>query len=203
MSTPVNNLGTFNTGGLPPFLQSVFANTQLPQTNPNQQAAQFLAQTNGFGNTGTSLSEILDLSFLMPALARQNNPALMGAISGSGVGFNFNQIISFMSTLMQQFAQSGATLPNGAQQPVNQGASEQQPVEAQVAQPTIDGEKAAGEDLPNGQTTAGSVTVQSGDTLSKIAAANGTTVDALYELNKAIIGDDKNLIKPGQKLQLP
>ena len=49
-----------------------------------------------------------------------------------------------------------------------------------------------------------SYTVKSGDNLSKIAAALG--LDGwreLYELNKGIIGDDANLIRPGQVLQIP
>jgi len=46
-------------------------------------------------------------------------------------------------------------------------------------------------------------TVVSGDNLTKIAKMFGTTVDAIYELNKAIIGNNKNLIKPGQVFQIP
>jgi LysM repeat protein len=47
------------------------------------------------------------------------------------------------------------------------------------------------------------ITVKSGDNLSALAAKHGTTVDKLYELNKGVIGGDKNLIKPGQVLKLP
>ncbi len=47
------------------------------------------------------------------------------------------------------------------------------------------------------------VTVKSGDSLSKIAAANGTTWQKLYELNKGVIGGNPNLIRPGQELKLP
>lgn len=46
------------------------------------------------------------------------------------------------------------------------------------------------------------VSVKSGDTLSKIAAANGTTWQKLYELNKGVIGGNPNLIRPGQELKL-
>ena len=46
-------------------------------------------------------------------------------------------------------------------------------------------------------------TVVPGDNLTKIAKQFGTTVDAIYELNKSIIGNDKNLIKPGQVFQIP
>lgn len=45
--------------------------------------------------------------------------------------------------------------------------------------------------------------VQSGDTLSKIAARYGTTVDAIYQSNRTTIGSNPNLIVPGQKLYIP
>jgi nucleoid-associated protein YgaU len=47
------------------------------------------------------------------------------------------------------------------------------------------------------------VTVKSGDSLSKIAAAHGTTWQKLYELNKGLVGGNPNLIRPGQELKLP
>lgn len=47
------------------------------------------------------------------------------------------------------------------------------------------------------------VTVAPGDSLSKIAAANGTTWQKLYEANKGAIGGDPNLIHAGLKLKLP
>lgn len=47
------------------------------------------------------------------------------------------------------------------------------------------------------------IEVKSGDTLSKLAQAHGTTWEKLYELNKDVVGGDPNLIKPGQKLKLP
>lgn len=43
-------------------------------------------------------------------------------------------------------------------------------------------------------------TVVSGDTLSKIAQKYDTTWQKIYEDNKYVIGDDPNLIKPGQEL---
>lgn len=46
------------------------------------------------------------------------------------------------------------------------------------------------------------VTVKAGDSLSKIAAANGTTWQKLYELNKDVVGSNPNLIKPGQRLKM-
>ena len=52
--------------------------------------------------------------------------------------------------------------------------------------------------IPGGQ--AKTYTVQKGDTLSGIATKYGTTWQVLYEKNKDVIGDNPNLIKPGQVL---
>jgi len=49
-------------------------------------------------------------------------------------------------------------------------------------------------------------TVKSGDSLSKIAKDvydDAGKYSKIYEANKATIGDNPNLIKPGQKLALP
>lgn len=53
---------------------------------------------------------------------------------------------------------------------------------------------------PTGGTT---YTVVAEDNLTKIAKRFGTTVDAIYEINKGVIGNDKNLIKPGQVFKIP
>jgi LysM repeat protein len=45
--------------------------------------------------------------------------------------------------------------------------------------------------------------VQSGDTLSGIAATFGSSVQAIYQTNLTTIGSDPNLIRPGQKLYIP
>ncbi|MTE19365.1 LysM peptidoglycan-binding domain-containing protein [Streptomyces sp. TRM43335] len=45
-------------------------------------------------------------------------------------------------------------------------------------------------------------TVKSGDTLRAIAADHGTTWQELYEANKDVVGDDPNLIFPGQQLRV-
>jgi resuscitation-promoting factor RpfA len=55
----------------------------------------------------------------------------------------------------------------------------------------------------NLQAGAACYVVQSGDNLSSIAAAFGTTVDAIYQSNYTTIGTNPNLIIPGQKLYIP
>ncbi|UGY91818.1 transglycosylase family protein [Streptomyces gobiensis] len=52
------------------------------------------------------------------------------------------------------------------------------------------------------QTGSGNYTVQSGDTLSSIAAEHGTTWRRIYEANKATVGRNPHLIFPGQKLSV-
>jgi hypothetical protein len=46
-------------------------------------------------------------------------------------------------------------------------------------------------------------TVKSGDTLSKIGQHHGVAWREIYEANKGVIGDNPDLIKPGQKLRIP
>jgi LysM repeat protein len=54
-----------------------------------------------------------------------------------------------------------------------------------------------------GSTASGAgYTVKSGDTLSTIAAANGTTWQTLYSENQSTIGSNANLIFPGQVLTI-
>ncbi|GLW59431.1 transglycosylase family protein [Kitasatospora phosalacinea] len=52
----------------------------------------------------------------------------------------------------------------------------------------------------SGNTGGNTYTVKSGDTLSAIAAANGTTVDALFSANAQTIGGSADVIYPGQVL---
>ena len=46
-------------------------------------------------------------------------------------------------------------------------------------------------------------TVKSGDTLSKIGQHHGVAWREIYEANKDVIGDNPDLIKPGQALRIP
>jgi nucleoid-associated protein YgaU len=55
---------------------------------------------------------------------------------------------------------------------------------------------------PAASSGGGDYTVRSGDTLSRIAAAHGTTWEAVYALNRNVIGGDPNLIFAGQVLTL-
>ncbi|MER6026639.1 transglycosylase family protein [Streptomyces sp. NPDC001851] len=48
----------------------------------------------------------------------------------------------------------------------------------------------------------GDYTVREGDTLSAIATRHGTTWQRIYAANKKVIGDDPDLIVPGQRLAL-
>jgi nucleoid-associated protein YgaU len=48
----------------------------------------------------------------------------------------------------------------------------------------------------------GTYTVRAGDTLSGIAARHGTTWQRLYAVNASVVGDDPDLIMPGQRLVL-
>ncbi|GAA1936031.1 transglycosylase family protein [Kitasatospora viridis] len=95
-------------------------------------------------------------------------------------------------------------------------AAQQQtaPVQQQ-AQPAAPVQQAAPKAAPQTQGTAkqehrkakqapttGGYTVKSGDTLSAIAAANGTTVQSLYAKNASVIGGNPDLIMPGQVLSI-
>ncbi len=46
-------------------------------------------------------------------------------------------------------------------------------------------------------------TVKSGDSLSKIGQHHGVAWRDIHEANKDVIGDNPDLIKPGQKLRIP
>src|SRR5690606_26244108 len=77
------------------------------------------------------------------------------------------------------------------------------------AAPEAPAEEAPAEEAPaeapsasQPQLSGGVHTVGEGDTLSGIAAAYGTTWEQIYEANKSVIGDDPDLIFPGQKLDV-
>lgn len=78
----------------------------------------------------------------------------------------------------------------------------EEPKPAEAAKPA-EAPKPAEEPKPEPKPEPKTVTVASGDNLSKIAKANGTTWQKIYELNKDVIGKNPNLIKPGQVLKMP
>ncbi|MBR8640919.1 LysM peptidoglycan-binding domain-containing protein [Streptomyces tuirus] len=55
---------------------------------------------------------------------------------------------------------------------------------------------------PDRGTSRGDYTVREGDTLSGIAARHGTTWQRLHTANKAVIGDDPDMIVPGLRLDI-
>ncbi|MEU6810723.1 transglycosylase family protein [Streptomyces sp. NPDC046831] len=57
-------------------------------------------------------------------------------------------------------------------------------------------------DHPDRGASRGDYIVRAGDTLSGIAARHGTTWQRLHALNRAVIGDDPDVILPGQRLAL-
>lgn len=63
-------------------------------------------------------------------------------------------------------------------------------------------QKKVNELLSNNKPVNKTYTVKSGDTLSGIASKYRTTWQKLYEKNKATIGNNPNLIKPGQVLKI-
>lgn len=67
-------------------------------------------------------------------------------------------------------------------------------------------ERAASEEAAASASTSQTCTVKSGDTLWAIAKkylGDGSRYNEIYEANKAIIGSNPNVIKPGQTLTIP
>ncbi|GAA2614886.1 transglycosylase family protein [Streptomyces axinellae] len=87
---------------------------------------------------------------------------------------------------------------SGAQSQQKQHPKQQAQPEQRSAQP----QQRAPQPKQAPQTGHGNYTVKSGDTLSKIAEAHHTSWHTLYQDNKSTVGDDADLIFPGQKLQI-
>jgi nucleoid-associated protein YgaU len=87
----------------------------------------------------------------------------------------------------------------GAEAPAEEAPVEEAPVEEAPAAPQ---EEVIVQSAPAEQGEGGDYTVQAGDTLSGIAADHDTTWERIYADNEDVIGDDPNLILPGQQLAL-
>ncbi|GAB2718879.1 LysM peptidoglycan-binding domain-containing protein [Kitasatospora kifunensis] len=90
--------------------------------------------------------------------------------------------------------------------PVKQAPAQQAPAAPAPAQQSAPAKQSApAEQSPKqapAQRTAAGYTVKSGDTLSAIAAAHGTTVHKLYAHNAQTIGANPDVILPGQVLSI-
>jgi LysM repeat protein len=96
---------------------------------------------------------------------------------------------------------SGKGNSAGTTAPVKQAPAAPAPAPAQQSAPA----KQSPKQSPNqaqAQRTAAGYTVKSGDTLSAIAAAHGTTVHKLYAHNAQTIGANPDVILPGQVLSI-
>jgi murein DD-endopeptidase MepM/ murein hydrolase activator NlpD len=100
----------------------------------------------------------------------------------SATGLNFIEPVAFFDALIKLEA-------------VNGTAKKETPVEAPTAPAPVHGPKPVAQN----RTTAATYTVKSGDTLTRIASKNGTTVAALVKLNNI---KNANLINVGQVIKL-
>ena len=100
----------------------------------------------------------------------------------SATGLNFIEPVAFFDALIKLEAVKGT-------------AKEETPVETPAAPAPVHGPKPVAQTA----TTAATYTVKSGDTLTRIASKNGTTVAALVKLNGI---KDANKINVGQVLKL-
>ncbi|MGA5032726.1 transglycosylase family protein [Streptomyces cellulosae] len=92
-------------------------------------------------------------------------------------------------------ARAGASGPAPAADPAPGKKAEQKPATAQ----TSPGRTSA---RPGRSASRGDCTVRPGDTLSGIAARHRTDWRRLYAANRDVIGDDPDLIVPGQRLDI-
>ncbi|MFI6447772.1 transglycosylase family protein [Kitasatospora sp. NPDC050543] len=99
-------------------------------------------------------------------------------------------------------APAAAPAPKGAAKPAatsSDSVAAPAPKAAAPAKPAK-AEKPAKPAKPAAKSDAGNYTVKAGDTLSSIAAANGTDWKSLYNDNAKVVGGNPNLIFPGQTL---
>lgn len=130
-----------------------------------------------------------------------NNQILYGHYSAQGM-LAIPQASTGVQTTMVPRAlltSTPAPAPTPARAPAATGGGQARPAPAEPKPAAAEPKPAENPEPPKPRT----VKVKPGDNLSRIAAANGTTWQKLYELNKATIGSNPNLIRPGQELKLP
>jgi len=137
---------------------------------------------------------------LVPFNGLQTGNPMTDPLTGPGAGYAADSPGGTGLPWIQDGAGGGApeiglnTNPGGTTQaPANPGTTQAAP-EVDLA--------AAETDTAGGGST---YTVKPGDTLSDIAAENGLGSDwqSLYDTNRDVVGDDADLILPGQELTLP
>lgn len=69
--------------------------------------------------------------------------------------------------------------------------------------PSSDNSQNGSNNTTGGKTSRTTYTVQKGDTLSGIGSKYGVSWNSIYEANRSIIGNNPNLIKPGQTFTIP
>lgn len=69
--------------------------------------------------------------------------------------------------------------------------------------PSSDNSQNGSNNTTGGTTSRTTYTVQKGDTLSGIGSKYGVSWNSIYEANRSIIGNNPNLIKPGQTFTIP
>ncbi|MDT0319602.1 transglycosylase family protein [Streptomyces millisiae] len=97
--------------------------------------------------------------------------------------------------------ESPAIDPSGSGAAAEEPAPEPEPEPAAPAEPEVSVEDVAPQ-AAEAEGDGSEYTVEAGDTLSAIAEAHDTTWREIYDANESVIGDDPNLIIPGQVLAL-
>ncbi|MEV7598086.1 transglycosylase family protein [Kitasatospora sp. NPDC089797] len=125
-------------------------------------------------------------------LGKGGAPAAVDTSAGSGS--------SAAAPAAKPAKRAAKAAPKAAPKSAQQAAPKAKPraAEAPQGRPSAKPAQAAPQSAQN--TSGGSYTVRSGDTLSDIAAKFGVDTDALYGKNARTIGADPDLIFPGQTL---
>ena len=164
------------------------ANLGAEALKPPNKIATILKNVVIFGGIGAALGfggSMLGLPFI------GGFAAPIAAAIGGGVGAVIGLVRGLASASSQQKAYEAAV---AAQTP-----APAPPVEPGPATP----DAAPAPKSAPGATKRKKYSVRSGDTLSSIAARHKIGWQKLYAANKAVVGANPNLIRPGQKLVIP